>query len=279
MVIRCDAAPDFSKERFSAMLMHMQHENTTATGRTPAIDILFEDDDVVVINKPSGIMVHADGYTDGPTVVDWFIRQYPDAAGVGEPATLTTGSRKGEPLDRSGVVHRLDTETSGVLLLAKHQNAFIHLKRQFHDRHTKKEYRAFVYGTMKEDHGTIDRPIGRSAKDFRLRSAQRGAKGTLREAHTEWELLGTNNGHSYLRMLPKTGRTHQIRAHAKAIDHPVVCDRLYAPNHQCALGFTRLALHAFRLSLVLPGGVERAFEAPLPEVFVKAAAGCAQDED
>lgn len=258
------------------MLMHMQHENDITRDDTSPMRILFESDDVVVIDKPSGVMVHADGYADGPTVVDWFLRHCPEASGVGETATLTTGPRKGEELDRSGVVHRLDTETSGVLILAKHQKAFVHLKRQFHDHHVQKEYRTFVYGTMKEDHGSIDRPIGRSAKDFRLRSAQRGAKGTLRESYTEWELLGTNNGNSYLRVLPKTGRTHQIRAHLKAIDHPVVCDRLYAPNHPCALGFDRLALHALRLSLTLPGGEEKTFEAPLPESFLKAGEGFAR---
>jgi 23S rRNA pseudouridine1911/1915/1917 synthase len=150
------------------------------------IEILFENDDVVVVNKPAGLMVHPDGHTKDKTLADWFLEHVPEAKGVGEPQT----SPHGEELERSGIVHRLDAETSGVIILAKHQEAYTHLKAQFHDRMAKKEYRAFVYDHMREKWGTVDRPIGRSAKDFRLRSAQRGAKGTLRDAMTDWELVG-----------------------------------------------------------------------------------------
>lgn len=237
------------------------------------IPILYEDDTVLVINKPEGIRVHEDGYEVVPTVVDWFLERFPGARGVGEPQT----DNKGTLLERSGVVHRLDTETSGVLILAKTQEAFEHLKEQFHDRHAKKEYRAFVYGTMKEQWGTIDRPIGRSAKDFRRRSAERGAKGMLRDAVTDWECIKTgrftNEAFSELRLKPKTGRTHQLRVHLKAIDHPIVGDRPYAGARLEAsnnLGLSRLALHAHMLTLTLPNGVTTTFTAPLPEVFIAA---------
>jgi 23S rRNA pseudouridine1911/1915/1917 synthase len=242
----------------------MQHDNE---GEAPStIDVLYEDTDMMVIHKPSGIMVHADGRGSEPTVVDWFLARVPSARGVGEPGRAQDGT----PLERSGVVHRLDRETSGVLILAKTQEAFTHLKQQFHDRLTKKEYRAIVYGTMKEKWGIINFPIGRSAHDFRLKSAQKGARGVLREAVTHWELIGQSRTHAYLKVLPKTGRTHQIRVHLKAINRSIVCDRLYAPEVLRAgnnLGFTRLALHAYKLSLIIPNGEEHTFCAPLPLDF------------
>ena len=149
-------------------------------------EILYEDTDVVVINKPVGLLVHEDGRAAGETVVSWFLDHCPEAEGVGEMGQAQDGSL----LERSGVVHRLDSDTSGVLVLAKTQPAYEHLKRQFHDRLVKKEYRAFVYGAMREQWGTINKKIGRSPSDFRKRSAMPGAKGAMREAVTDWECIG-----------------------------------------------------------------------------------------
>lgn len=232
------------------------------------IEIIYEDVDMTVVNKPSGLSVHRDDFMkpEVVTLADWHAARSPEAADVGEPLKLKTGA-----LARPGVVHRLDRETSGVVVLAKNDAAFQHLKAQFHDRLAEKEYRAFVYGALKEAKGVIDRPIARSAKDFRLRSAQRGSRGEAREAITHWERIAANATHSYVRLMPKTGRTHQLRVHMKAINHPIVCDSLYAPNHPKDLGFTRVALHAYTLTLTIPSGPTRTFEAPLPEVFVKAA--------
>lgn len=240
--------------------------------------ILFENDDVLVIDKPSGMRVHNDGHGEGETVVEWFLSRVPLARGVGEAQTLPDSTL----IERSGLVHRLDRDTSGVLILAKNQPAFLHLKKQFHDRIAKKEYRAFVYGLMKDKWGTIDRPIGRSAKSPKLRSAQRGAKGTLRQAVTEWELIGQSYSHAYLKLRPKTGRTHQLRVHLKAIDRPIVMDPLYATQHHKTtmdnLGFDRLALHAHILELTLPNGEETRFIAPLPQIFEEAAEKLLEDK-
>lgn len=230
------------------------------------ITVLYEDGAVMVLNKPSGILVHNDGHSIEPTVVDWFLKRVPEARGVGEGGFAQDGTL----LERSGVVHRLDRETSGLLILAKTLDAFFHLKHQFHEHLIKKEYRAVVYGTMKERWGTVDRPIGRSTKDFRLRSAQRGARGTLRAAVTDWELIGQTTTHAYLKVTPKTGRTHQIRVHLKAIGRPIVHDTLYASPESLQgenLGFTRLALHAYSLKIMLPRGEEKNFLAPLPLDF------------
>jgi 23S rRNA pseudouridine1911/1915/1917 synthase len=232
------------------------------------IPVLYEDESVIVVNKPAGLVVHSDGKTLEPRLTDWILDTHPEIKGVGEPLKLSSGVE----ISRPGIVHRLDRETSGVIIIAKTQEAFTHLKAQFHDRKTKKEYRAFVYGEMKEDTGTIDRPIGRSAKDFRLRSAQRGARGVLREAVTDFRVIARGSGYTLVSTFPKTGRTHQIRVHLKAINHPVVCDKLYAPKRECGLGFTRHALHAYSIEVTLPTGEKRCFEASLPHDFIVAEA-------
>ncbi len=236
--------------------------------------VIYEDEAVLVINKPYGMLVHEDWQKAEHTVVDWFLTRCPEARGVGE----TTLTPDGNPLERSGVVHRLDRETSGVMVLAKTAFAHEHLKAQFHDRLVKKEYRAFVYGRLHERWGTINRPIGRNSQNFRLRSAQRGAKGTLRSAVTDWERIaaGEYQGEpfSYMKLMPKTGRTHQIRVHLKAIDRPIVQDALYSGKKRETsnnLGLDRLALHAHILELTLPNGERERFIAPVPPVFEAAA--------
>lgn len=237
--------------------------------------ILFENDEILVISKPAGFLVHEDDETEAAdTIVGWALAHCPAMKGVGEPAK----SPKGKELERSGVVHRLDRDTSGVMVLAKTQAAYEHLKEQFHNRLVHKEYRAFVYGRVNDRWGTIERPIGRSVKDFRLRSAQRGAKGLLRPALTEYERIGVgeykDESFSYVKLVPRTGRTHQLRVHLKAIDRPIVGDTLYAPSfmeRSNNLGLSRLALHAHVLEFVLPGGEKERFVAPLPQEFEEAA--------
>jgi len=229
------------------------------------IKTIYEDDNVVVIDKPSGVIVHPTGRGEKETVSDWFVESHGEASNVGEPITLDDGTK----IDRPGIVHRLDQDTSGVLVLAKNQDTFLFLKKQFKERKVVKTYNAFVYGELNDD-GVIDRSIGRSAKDFRLRSAQRGARGTMREAVTEYKIVLKGQGHSFLELNPKTGRTHQIRTHLKAINYPIVCDKLYASNSECTLGFKRLALHASKIQLEIPSLGVKDFEVPLPEDFQNA---------
>ena len=262
----------------------MQTDNVGAENKVstmPEPVILFEDSLVMVVSKPYGMLVHEDwGDTGEETLVDWFLRKVPTAKGVGEE----TVTAQGKVLERSGVVHRLDRDTSGVMILAKTAEAHAHLKIQFHDRLAKKEYRAFVYGRMHERWGTIDRPIGRSNKDFKLRSAQRGAKGTLRPAVTDWERIasGEYEGQifSYLKLIPKTGRTHQLRVHLKANDRPIVQDPLYSGKLRLQsnnLGLDRLALHAHVLEIELLTGQTERFIAPVPHEFEVAADRLAED--
>lgn len=230
------------------------------------IPIIYEDNNVFVVNKPAGLVVHPDGKTDEETLCGWAVKQYPEMEGVGEPLVLNNGKK----IYRHGIVHRLDRETSGVITLAKNQDSFLFLKEQFRERKTKKIYNTFVYGNVKEKEGVIDKPIARSKSDFRLWSAGHVARGKEREAVTEYKVLDQGKNISYIEAIPITGRTHQIRVHFKAINYPIVCDSLYAPKKPCELGFLRLALHARVLSFSLKSGEKLTLEAELPEDFKEA---------
>lgn len=212
------------------------------------LPVLYEDKDILAVDKPAGILTHGSEKAEGENVADWFKTKY----------------REG------GYAHRLDRDTSGVLVFAKNQQALEFLRKAFTHREVKKKYLALVYGVLKDKKGVIDFDIGRSRKDFRLRSAQPKAKGLLRAAITRFEVLGTDGVHTLLQVTPETGRTHQIRVHLKAIHHPIVGDTLYAPNHKDVLGLGRLALHAREIDVPLPSGGRQVIIAPLP-VELKAA--------
>lgn len=228
-----------------------------------AVKIIHEDSHVLVLNKPAGIMTHGDGRSAEPTLADWVLRRYPKMAAVGEPWEF-----QGKAIPRPGIVHRLDRDTSGVMILAKNQKTFLFLKEQFQSRDAKKTYVALVHGSVKEDEGTIDRPLGRSKSDFRQFSAHATARGELREAVTDYKVINrfSDKGKHYtlIEAYPRTGRTHQIRAHLKFISHPVVCDTLYAGKLGCGLGLSRLALHARELELKITPKKMMKFKAPLP---------------
>ena len=226
------------------------------------IKILYEDQNILAIDKPSGISVHPDGKSSDETISDWAVKNYPEMENVGE--------LMGE-VKRPGIVHRLDKETSGVLLLAKNQQAHQFLKSQFQNHEIKKVYYAIVSGWLKNDTGIVDEPIGRSPVDFRRRLSGRGARGEMRDAVTEYRVLKRfeveENKYSFLEVMPKTGRTHQIRVHMKFLNTPVVCDKLYAPKNICPEGLGRLALHAKSIEFKSLGGEIIKVEAPDPAGF------------
>ena len=207
--------------------------------------IVFEDDAIVVLDKPAGLQSTLDGHEERPTVAAFLAERYPGAQ----------------------LAHRLDRETSGIIIAAKNAAALQELKRQFKEREIQKTYRAFIYGHLQDTRGIIDRPVGSARGGRAPRSATR-PYGNLRSARTVYKLLGKGDGTSYIEAFPQTGRTHQIRAHFAAIQHPLVCDKQYAPSRPCLLGFERLALHALSLSLKHPvSGEEVMFQAPLPLDF------------
>jgi len=229
--------------------------------------ILYEDENFLAVGKPAGLLAHSDGRSDEKTLADWLRSRYPSLEGVGEPLKLANG----EVVRRCGIVHRIDRDTSGVLLVAKNESAFSSLKRLFQDRKVEKVYRVFVYGEIEKDDGLIEKPIGRDRGDFRRWSAGRQTlRGRTRDAVTSYRVLGRLPGFSFLEVRPETGRTHQIRVHLKAIGHPVVCDKLYAPERACALGFSRLALHARSITFPAASGNKITVTAPYPDDFAAA---------
>ncbi len=226
--------------------------------------IIFEDEKMFAVNKPAGLVVHADGRTEEHTLSDWVLARNPLLRDVGGMHTLDTGRYA----PRAGILHRLDRETSGVIIIAKNDETFYFLQRQFLDHSIQKIYHAFVKGVLTPPEGMIDLPIGRSRSDFRQFATGADARGTLRKAVTQYKSLRSNGAYSFTELSPETGRTHQLRVHMKAIGHPIISDTRY--HTLSALGFTRLALHASRLAFSHSTGREITLEAPFPADFTEA---------
>ncbi len=247
-----------------------------------SVPILYEDESCIFINKPAGLTVHGDGKTSEFTLADWILEYHPTLAAVGEPITMRI---KGEDIvvPKPGIVHRLDKDTSGVMLLAKTHEAYEFFKQQFQAREIRKVYHCFVYGWIKEDMMEISGAIGRDPGNIRRWSVSKNARGMMRDAVTNITVLkrfgdhpydgrgSTEEGtYSFVEARPKTGRTHQIRVHLRSINHPIVADSLYAPKRDQALGFTRHALHAKELAVELPSGNSVSIQAPYPPDFEEA---------
>lgn len=226
-------------------------------------EILYEDGFLIAFNKPAGLMVHHDTHTKKGTLSDWLLKERPELKGIGE----TMEDQKGETIERPGIVHRLDKDTSGVILVAKTQEAHAYLKNAFQHREVTKTYRAVVYGAPKEDTGIIDKPITRSTTDFRKRAVREKMEDGAREALTEYKVLKKGDEYSYIEVYPRTGRTHQIRVHLNALGNPVVCDPVYASRRACPKTLGRLALHAYKIELMLPNNTRLVVEAKEPEEF------------
>lgn len=211
------------------------------------LEVLYEDNDVVAINKPAGMVVHpAYGNTSG-TLVNAVLARWPQTADFSEA-------------ERAGIVHRLDKETSGVILIAKTAFALTHLQQQFRDRAVQKRYVVLVEGTPDTPEGIIDAPIGRDPQQRKRMAVVRDG----REAVTEFHVTEQYADFSLLDALPKTGRTHQIRVHLAFIGHPVVGDSVYGRRKQ-AIKMKRHFLHAASITFALPGnGESLTVEAPLP---------------
>ena len=240
-------------------------------------EIIAETPDYVIINKPAGLVVHSDGKTVEKTLADWVMEQYPEAENVGEPLILTGKDDVSVIIKRPGIVHRLDRETSGVMIVAKTDSAFEFFKKAFKDRDIEKTYHAIVWGHVKQDAGVIDAAIARSKSDFRKWSAQRGARGKMRTAVTEYKVLkrfeDVGKKFTLLELHPKTGRTHQIRVHMKYLNHPIICDPLYGSDETKPLGFSRTALHSRRIEFTDTKGEKKIFEASYPDDFLGVLSG------
>ena len=215
------------------------------------LEILYEDEDLAVVVKPRGMVVHpAAGHPDG-TLVNALLARLDSLGGIG-----------GEL--RPGIVHRLDKDTSGLMLVAKNDETQEALSRMLKDREIEKHYRALAEGKFKEPEGEIDAPIDRSKKDRKKMAVDPEG----RPAVTRWKVLAEGNGCTLLDVHILTGRTHQIRVHLKSIGHPVCGDGLYGSAKGAKVPC--LMLHAYSLEFLHPRTHEKmAFQAPLPEDFLK----------
>ena len=214
------------------------------------LDIIFENDDLIVVNKPAGMVVHpAAGHYSG-TLVNAVLGYDPDMEGIG-----------GE--ERPGLVHRLDKETSGLIILAKNERAHNWLQDQFRLRKVEKTYLALVDGKPPTPKGRVEAPIGRDPSHRKKMAIVQPGKG--REAVSEYKTLETFKNHTLLEFHPLTGRTHQIRLHCQFLGCPIVGDSVYGRRNS-GLDITRHFLHAYRLKILLPGEKNpHTFEAELPD--------------
>lgn len=216
------------------------------------LNIVYEDDEIAVINKPQGMTVHpAVGNFTG-TIVNALLYHFKSVSDIG-----------GET--RPGIVHRIDKDTSGLLVVAKTNKAHLSLAKQIASKSCKRTYLALVEGVVKQDKGTIDKPIGRSTTDRKKMAINYSG----REAVTHFKVIDRYKDASLVQFDLETGRTHQIRVHTKDLGHPIIGDKAYGFKNQ-RFNLNGQLLHATRLVLTHPKtGLKMEFEAPLPEYFLK----------
>ena len=229
-------------------------EETDIVAQNIPLDIVFEDEDVIVVNKPSGLVVHpAPGHSDG-TLVNALLYHCGDSlSGIG-----------GEK--RPGIVHRIDRDTSGLIIVAKNDAAHLFLSAQLSDHTLARTYEAICLGNFREDSGTVDAPIGRHHTD---RKKMAVTTHNSRNAVTHWEVIARYGGYTHVRCKLETGRTHQIRVHMAHIGHPILGDTVYGAKKPVP-GLQGQCLHAVGLQFVHPRTKELvSLSCPLPEEFQK----------
>jgi 23S rRNA pseudouridine1911/1915/1917 synthase len=233
------------------------------------VKVVFENDDFLVVDKPAGLVIHGAPYIKEVTLADWLLKKYPKIKKVGEDEW------------RPGIMHRLDKEASGLLVIAKNNETFFHLKKQFQDRLVEKEYLALVYGSVSKESDSITFPLKRASTGHRQAAVPSGwddieDAGDLKAAHTEFKVLKRYLAHTLLSVVIKSGRKHQIRAHFYAYGHPLVGDDLYstrttkAMNKKLSLG--RIFLASVRLAFTDVNGKRHEFSLSTPpelEEFLK----------
>ena len=218
------------------------------------LDILYEDDELIIINKPAGLVVHpAPGHPDG-TLVNAILAHCPNLPGIGG-------------IQRPGIVHRLDKDTTGAIAIAKTDLAYQHLQAQLQAKTARREYLGLIYGVPKTETGSIDLPIGRNPQD-RKRMAIVTVEDGGRNAVTHWRVKERFGNYTLIHFQLETGRTHQIRVHSAKMGHPLVGDPIYSSGHSLGVNLPGQALHAWKLQLQHPvAGNLVEVTAPLPRSF------------
>lgn len=202
------------------------------------LDILYEDDSLIVVNKAAGMVVHPSAGHESGTLVNALLAHCKTLPGI-------------NGVQRPGIVHRLDKDTTGAIVAAKTEQAFHHLQEQFRTKTARRDYYAIVYGAPKQESGTIDQPIGRHPVDRQKQAIVPEEKGG-RRAITHWQIKERLGNYTLLQFELETGRTHQIRVHSAFIGHPVVGDPVYSSGRSVGVNLPGQALHAWRLRLIHP---------------------------
>ncbi|NTV41460.1 MAG: RluA family pseudouridine synthase [Candidatus Moranbacteria bacterium] len=223
------------------------------------LEIIFEDENILAVNKPAGLQVHPSDCKQTDTLTNALVARYAEAIDVHDDSV--------DAYLRPGIVHRLDKDTSGVMVIAKNKKTFDELKKLFKDRTIEKKYLALVEGVLDEEGGIIDKPLARSAGYSRQLIARENTKTKIRQAVTHYAVLEKFENFSLLEVLPKTGRMHQIRVHLASIGHPIVGDAVYGEK-SFKFSVARQLLHAKSLSFDL-GGKHWDFEAKMPTDFAQ----------
>lgn len=215
------------------------------------LDILYEDDELIILNKPAGLVVHpAPGHPDG-TLVNALLAHCPNLPGIGG-------------IQRPGIVHRLDKDTTGAIVIAKTDRAYQHLQAQLQAKTARREYLGLIYGVPKTDTGSINLPIGRNPQDRKKMDVVSVEEGG-RAAITHWQVKERFGNYTLMHFQLETGRTHQIRVHSAKIGHPIVGDPIYSSAHSVGVNLPGQALHAWKLQLQHPvSGDLVEVTAPLP---------------
>jgi 23S rRNA pseudouridine1911/1915/1917 synthase len=224
------------------------------------VEVIYDDQNIVVINKPAGISVHPGSAEQKDTLVNGILAKFPEVENIHD--------QSGDSYLRPGIVHRLDKETSGVMVVARNTEAFQELKNLFKFRDISKKYMALVYGNPKEKEGIIDKHIARAATYRKQVIASGKTKTLIRAAITEYKIIKEFKGYSLVEVYPRTGRMHQIRIHMFSIGHPVVGDKLYKLKNIKAISAPRQMLHAKSIEFKL-FGKDYSFSSTLPEDFMK----------
>ena len=226
---------------------------TATTGLFKAIKVVAEKDDFIIIEKPAGLLVHPTDKNETDTLVEWLVKKYPELVKLGE-----------DP-GRAAIVHRLDKDVSGLMLIPRTQDAFDYFKKLFQQRTLTKRYIALVYGEIEKNADEITLPIGRSKTKpgtFAARSKKLTAKD--RTAITRFKVKQRFKNHTLLEVEILTGRTHQIRVHMMAYGHPIVGDKLYQNKKHKKSAIDRIFLHAGFLSFIDLAGATQEFDSQLP---------------
>jgi 23S rRNA pseudouridine1911/1915/1917 synthase len=245
-------------ENLVEMINVVEYKKPTANKKVK-IDIVKETDDYLVVTKPAGVLVHPTSKNEADTLVNGLLAYFPKIKSVGD-------KKKGEINIRPGIVHRLDRDVSGVMVVAKTQEMFDYLKQQFKNREIKKVYVALVYGVMTDNSGIIDLPIGQSNKSGKMAARPKNSEFESKPAITKYEVIKRYQHYTLIKVEIKTGRTHQIRVHLNAVGYPVVGDETYKPrNQKTRIKLDRIFLHAEQLGFSDLGGAWQEFESPLPE--------------